>query len=441
MPRHAAYLALRTPNAKPLLAVDHVARERNLDERDTALVRRLVGMEIRRRATLRAIVAAFTHHKPKTELATFLRLGIAQILYFDKVPPHAAVSETVRASADFLGLSKGRIVNGVLRTVLRSVLPGSSGDPTRDIVSANVHFDGPVFRDPELHPHLWAEDALSIPGALHKRWVQRYGEDEARALAMLALEESPVSMRVRGDREAVQTELRDLDVESFHGAHPAILVAASEHVGAVVRSAPFVEGRITVQGEHAARAAGMVGDVKGKTVLDMCAAPGGKSAAIADGAPSVLVSIDLSARRLSRAYSTFDRLRLGAPMLAAMDGTSGLSETIRFDAVFIDAPCSNTGVLAQRPAARWRYGPKTQKELGALQLELLRAGASKVAGGGVLVHSTCSLEPEENEQVVKAFLGQAPGWSLEEEIRTLPRPLEGGGPVDGGYAARLRAPR
>lgn len=441
MPRHAAYLALRSPNAKPLLAVDRVARERGLDERDTALVRRLVGTEIRRRATLRAVVAAFTHHKPKPELAAFLRLGIAQILYFDKVPPHAAVSETVRASADFLGLSKGRIVNGVLRTVLRSVIPGSSGDPTRDLVGADFHFDGPVFRDPVLHPHLWAEDALSIPGALHKRWVQRYGDKDARMLAELALDESPVSMRVRGDRDAAAAELAEAGVAALPGGHPSILIAPSENVAAIVRSAAFTEGRITIQGEHATRASALVGDIAGRTVLDMCAAPGGKSAAIRDLGPSVLVSIDLSAPRLSRAYSTFDRLGFAPPMLAAMDGTSGLSETIRFDAVFIDAPCSNTGVLAQRPAARWRYGPKAQKDLGALQKELLHAGAGKVAAGGVLVHSTCSLEPEENEQIVKAFLNDSPGWSLEEEIRTLPRPLAEGGPVDGGYAARLRAPR
>lgn len=439
MPRHAAYLCLRAPSGKPLLEVDRMAKSRQLDERDTALVRRLVGTEIRRRATLRATVAGFAHQRPKPELAALLRLGIAQILFLDKVPEHAAVSETVRATTDFLGESKGRVVNGVLRNVLRALLPGHSGDSTRDIIGRELHFDGPVFRSRDEHPHLWAEDSLSVPAPLHKRWTAKLGAEAADELARIAMDEAPLSFRVRGEssRESVRAEL---DFETFEGKHSRVLLAQSEFTGELIRSAAFREGRVTIQGEHAFRASELVGDVAGKRVLDVCAAPGGKSAAIADGGPASITAIDLSPFRLRRTLQAFDRLGTTPPRLAALDGTHGLRADARFDAVFIDAPCSNTGVLAQRPAARWRYGPKSQSELAALQLRLLQDASQHVEPAGVLVYSTCSLEAEENQRVVKSFMDERPEWSLEETVQSLPGRLDQGGPIDGGYAARLRAP-
>ena len=441
MVRLAAYQCLRAASGKPLLEVDRVCTGRGLDVRDTALVRRIVGTEIRRRGTLRAVVAGFAHQKPKPDLAAFLRLGIVQIMFLDRVPEHAAVSETVRACADTLGLSKGRVVNGVLRNVLRSLQPGHAGDSMVDIVGRELHFDGPVFRSREEHPHLWAEDALSLPAALHKKWTTRFGADQANELAKIAMEEPPLSLRVRGGADV--TDVRaELDCATFAGAHPQVVLARADDASTIVASPSFASGRVTVQGEHALRAAELLGDVEGRNVLDVCAAPGGKTAAIAERGPQSITALDVSDGRLGRARETFGRLGLPRPRLAAMDGTRGLIG--RFDAVFVDAPCSNTGVLAQRPAARWRYGPKSQAELTALQARLLRDAAGRVTPGGALVYSTCSLETEENERVVRTLLESMSGWSLEDEVRSTPSALDENspqnGPIDGGYAARLRAP-
>ncbi|QDV04528.1 Ribosomal RNA small subunit methyltransferase B [Planctomycetes bacterium Poly30] len=445
MPRHAAFDCLRSSSQKPLLEVDRAARERELDPRDTGLLRRIVGTEIRRRGTLRAVVGAFTHHKPKPDLATFLRIGLAQILFMDRVPEHAAVSETVRACADYLGLSKGRIVNGVLRNVLREMRQGQSGDLTRDIDGRDIHFDFPLFRDPAEHPHLWAEDALSIPNALHKKWTTRYGLEEANAMARAAQEEPALSIRVTGAQSApIETlleEFRDLGIETIASAsHPRILLAPADATGAMIASAAFQEGRITIQGEHAVRAAEAAGNVEGLDVLDLCAAPGGKAAVLAERKPARFVATDISAYRMARMASSFERLGVTPPHLAAMDGTAGLAPGAVFDVVFLDAPCSNTGVLAQRPAARWRYSPKTQAELTALQAHLIREAASRVKVGGALVYSTCSLETEENDRIVKTFLKDASknAWEIEQERASRPGTFESGGPVDGGYAVRLR---
>lgn len=442
MPRETAFLCLRSGSTTPLREVDRYAAQRGLDERDTGLARRLVGTEIRRRGTLRAVLAAFAHAKPKADLATLLRLGIAQLLFLDRVPDHAAISETVRCVTDHLGLGKGRTANAVLRSVQRSIRPGACGDPTRDVVGRDLRFEFPVFRDPEAHPHLWAEDALSMPSALHKRWAQRMGREEADRLARLALEEPPLSLRIRSERprDEVRAELQSAGAPSVEGEHPRFLLVAPEDAAAALASPLFHHGEITVQGEHAFRAALVLGDVKGRRVLDLCAAPGGKTAALLEGEPDHLVACDLSPRRLQRIHTGFQRLGLVAPGLLAMNGADALRADARFDAVLVDAPCSNTGVLAQRPGARWRHGPQGQKELVDLQRALLRAAAARVEPGGVLVHSTCSLENEENEQQVRGFLRDHPEWSLEQERRSAPRSLDSGGPTDGGYAARLRAP-
>ncbi|MEM6571427.1 MAG: transcription antitermination factor NusB [Planctomycetota bacterium] len=445
MPRHAAFLCLRSGSPTPLRVVGRYAERRGLDVRDSALARRLVGVEIRRRGTLRAIVAAFVHHKPKPDVATLLRLGVAQLLFLDRVPPHAAISETVRATADLVGLSKGRMVNATLRSVQRAMHEGACGDPTRDVVGRDVRFEFPVFRDPEEHPHLWAEDALSIPATLHKRWTARYGEAGALDLALLALEEPPLSIRATErapeGREGLRRALAERDVPVLDGQHPSILLAPPEHTSTVLAAPAFARGEATIQGEHALRAAELVGDVDGASVLEVCAAPGGKAAVLRGRGAESLVTVDLSAHRLASVRGGFERLGLAPASLAAMDGTRALRTDASFDAVLVDAPCSNTGVLAQRPSARWRYGPKGQSDLASLQSRLLEEAAGHVRTGGALVHSTCSLEPEENEQIVRAFLETHDGWVSEEDRRTEPRPLEAGGPTDGGYAVRLRAPQ
>ncbi len=442
MPRQTAYMCLRSGSPTPLREVDRYASLRGLDPRDTALARRLVGTEIRRRGTLRAVLGAFVHAKPKADLAALLRLGIAQLLFLDRVPDHAAVSETVRCVTDHLGLGKGRTANAVLRSVQRAVLPGASGDPSRDVVGTNLRFEFPVFRDPEEHPHLWAEDALSLPSALHKRWTQRVGREEADRLAALALEEPPLSLRIRSarPREEVRATLEAAGVGCTNGRHARFLLVAPEDASTALASPLFHHGELTVQGEHAFGAAQMLSEVEGLRVLDLCAAPGGKTAAILESGPQRLVACDLSPHRLQRIRTGFQRLGLPVPELAAMDQARGLGPAARFDAVLVDAPCSNTGVLAQRPGAKWRHGPQSQRALVELQRELLRSASGHVEPGGVLVHSTCSLENEENEQQVRGFLEEHTGWTLEEERRSAPAALDAGGPADGGYAARLRAP-
>ncbi len=415
--------------------VDREAARCGLDARDRGLLRQIVGTELRRRGTLRAIVKKFTRRPPKPDLAAHYHIGLVQLLFLDRIPHHAAVSTTVDATRRTMGGSKTTNTNGFLRAVIRARVDGHSGDPRCDFTWRDQHFDTPVFRDYEEQPLLWAEDALSMPASILKRWAKRHGREQAFALARTFSVEPPLSVRVvRGDREAIMAELEAFGCESFPGTHDAILICPSDQTGAVLESAAFAEGRITIQGESALRAAELLGATEGERVLDMCAAPGGKSSVFAVSGADV-TALDRDARRLARVEATRVRLDLPNLKLVASDSTSALANDASFDAVFIDAPCTNTGTLGAHPGARWRFGPKSIKDLGDIQAGLIRSGAKHVRPGGRLVWSTCSLEPEENGQLIRRFLEENPGWSEGEQHEFLPD-LERG-PTDGGFAARL----
>jgi 16S rRNA (cytosine967-C5)-methyltransferase len=221
------------------------------------------------------------------------------------------------------------------------------------------------------------------------------------------------------------------------GLHPDIRLASMKSARAIVGSEAFRTGLLTVQGETALRAAELVEARAGERVLDLCAAPGGKTAVLAQTGAHV-VACDDDERRVVRLRETLARLLPQATNVEVrvQDGTSGL-EPASFDAVLADVPCSNTGVLAARPAARWRFSTQSQQDLAAIQMRLLTDAAACVKPGGRLVYSTCSIEPEENQRRVRAFVAEHPDFVIEREIEALPAPHGEHGPVDGGYAARL----
>lgn len=462
MPRMAAWEILRSDEGRttPLRAVARVAAEHGFDARDRGLLRRLVGTEVRRRGTLRAVVRHYARGKPTPEMTTHLHIGCAQALFFDRIPPHAIVSETVANVHATLGPSKARYANAVLRAVLRDLEPGHVGDPRRDVPGRDLHFREPVFRDPDEHPLLWAEDALSMPSALMKAWRKRHGPERAEALARACLAEPPLSVRAVGEtpRDALLAELEGARASG----HPRLVLLDPDRTEAVIASPAFREGRATVQGEAALRAAELLEARSGERVLDLCASPGGKTAVLAEAGATV-TACAIGPREAERLEETAARLHLGervcivpidaetarplpafpAPDAPGEDPTASATEPADlglFDGVLVDAPCSNTGVLAQRPEARWRHGPATRASLRELQVRLLDQAAEHVRPGGRLVWSTCSLEPAENGQLVRRFLDSHPGWGMEVEREVLPEVEGGAGPVDGGYAARLRRP-
>ncbi len=447
--RLLAWELVRSGLDSPARELARRADELELEARDRGLVRRLVDTEARRRGTLRALVRRFASRKVTPDLAVHLHLGLIQLFFLDRIPDHAAVDQSVGAARATLGEGAARFTNAVLRESLRARREGSIGDLRKDLVLRPWHFDEPLFHDPIEHPLLWAEDALSMPAQIMKRWTHRFGGETARKLALQALSETELSVRnVRISRDELEAEFVRDGIHPRRGAHDRILLVPHDEAELALASAALREGRATVQGESALCAALAVEAREGERVLDLCAAPGGKTAVLAESGASV-VACDVSEAKLALLRSTAERLKLVEHI--EIVSTADLMDfaPASFDAVLVDAPCSNTGVLARRPQARWRFGPKAKEELVSIQRELFARAAPLVRPGGRLVWSTCSLESDENAHQVKWALAAFGNFELELEHESLPElelglelgPDRGRGPVDGGYFARLVRPR
>ena len=357
-----------------------------------AFVQDIVYTTIRRIRPLRKILGVLMKQWPKGELEALLYVGAAQILYMPDVPDFAAVSETVDAAKGCENPSIAKVVNGVLRNVIR-----------RREEFEKMIADAPL------------EERESFPTALVRRWERRFGTENAARLC--AWHNTPAETFIaRRDGSFVKLE-RGQRVEDIPG---------------------YAEGDFIVQDPGTRLAIELLGPKEGEHILDACAAPGGKTVQIAWRGASV-VACEVNPKRRRRLEENLARLKLGVeviPELPSLPENFQLSTSNfkLFHKVLVDAPCSNTGVLRRRPDARWNWNGEKLAALVKLQSEILDACASRVAPGGVLVYSTCSNEPEENEAQFAAFLARHPDFSLEESRESIPFESE----TDGAFAARLR---
>jgi len=411
-----------SPRQRALNVLVEVARgqvflDQCLRAEDPPFVRELVAGVLRRRLTLDTIHDAFGKRPASTldpEVLQAVRLGLYQFVFLDGVPPHAAVGETVGA----LRLASHRAyVNGLLRGVLREchrVTP----DRDRGGAHPSKRFERPgravfffsraVFPDPEREPLAAVAVETSHPEFLVRRWVERVGEATARAWLEEGNRTPLLTLRPRPGRCDATALVQRLAAE---GA-PSRLVER-EHGPAVVELAPggrVLDGKAFRQGWFSVQEAAQMDAVEilapraGEVVWDACAAPGGKTAQLAELLPAGarLVASDRSSERLQPMHENLARLGLDDVLVAEHDLLSEATPPGRpargFDAILLDAPCSNTAVLARRPEARWRLQPGSFAELAELQARLIEAARRHLAPGGRLVFSTCSREPEEGAQ-------------------------------------------
>jgi 16S rRNA (cytosine967-C5)-methyltransferase len=393
-----------------------------LPDRDRALVRLLVASALRRLGTLRHLLGQLLARglpadAPRVETA--LLLGAAQILWLE-VPDHAAVDLAVRlVQSDRRAARYAGLVNAVLRRVAR-----------------------------EGAQRLGAVDAatLDTPDWLLARWTRNYGTDTARAIALANGREPALDLTVKSNPEHWAEKLGGRVL-------PTGLVRAVAH-GPVSQLPGFGEGAWWVQDAAAALPARLLGDVGGRAVADLCAAPGGKTAQLA-AAGARVIAVDRAPARLERLRQNLDRLRLDAELIAA-DATAWRAGP--FDAVLLDAPCTSTGTIRRHPDIPWLKRETDIAALATLQRRLLAQAVELTRPGGTLVYCTCSLEPEEGTEIVRDLLagraelrrqpisaaeghGFAEWLTPDGDLRTLPchlaDPDSGMAGLDGFYAARL----
>lgn len=339
-----------------------------LEDRDRALVRMLAATVLRRLGTLKHIIAGMLTAPVPQEIArveTALLLGAAQIIFLD-VPDHAAVDLSVRLvqgekhAARYAGL-----VNAVLRRITRE---GKAQLEKLDII------------------------ALDTPPWLLSRWINRYGEETARAIAAANANEPALDLTMKSDAEGWAQKLGGRVL-------PNGSVRLVAH-GPVTALPGFDEGAWWVQDAAASLPMRLLGEIKGKTVADLCAAPGGKTAQLASAGAHV-TAVDRSAPRLRRLSENFTRLGLQAEIVTA---DAGAWKGGPFDAILLDAPCMATGTIRRHPDIPWLKGEKDRAKLTALQGRLLDNAVSLLKPGGILVYCTCSLEPEEGEDAIAQLL-------------------------------------
>lgn len=342
------------------------------DERDRALVRAIVATAVRRLGTLRQLLAGMLDRglPPNVPLVeSALLIGATQILFLE-VPDHAAVDLSVQlVQENRFARHYTPLVNAVLRKLTR-----------------------------EGKARLAAIDplALDTPEWLMQRWQNHYGEALARDIAAANAREPALDLSVKSQPEQWAERLngRVLPTGSVR------LIAS----GAVPKIAGYSEGAWWVQDAAAALPARLLGDVRGKTVADLCAAPGGKTVQLAAAGANV-TAVDRSAARLDRLRQNLDRLGLHAEVVQA-DATQWQAGP--FDAILLDAPCLATGTIRRHPDIPWLKGREDLSKLTALQGRLADRAVMLLRPGGTLVYCTCSLEPEEGEHLVAALLRRHP---------------------------------
>lgn len=450
----AAQILAEVHRSRSVFAADRIdvaCRSERLDKRDRRFLTELVFGVLRHQLTLDCVLESFVQ-RPLSELHRSvhetLRLGVFQMLYLDGVPVFAAIDESVKAVAGPVRLRS--FVNGVLRAVDREVrrLPierdrgGASVQKRLQIGTRKVcFFPRKIFADPAEDEALYLTQLYSHSEFLVRRWLARFGRERTEDILRQQNETPRLCVRanrLRVTRDELLDRLARDQVRCHPGGDPMAVIVEAPPTE-LLRSKSFRAGLCTVQDETAMKVAPAVEAKAGERVLDLCAAPGGKSTHLAEltDDQATVLAVDRAGARLDLLADSIVRLGLQSVHRIEFDPlpAGDLPEPFRqpFDRVLVDAPCSNSGVMGRRPEARYRFGAERLESLAGVQAGLLRWAARRLAPGGRLVYSTCSLEEEENGRQVQSFLESHPSFQLQREELTLPA----AGGADGGYFACL----
>jgi len=390
---------------------------------DRRLIQELTYGVVRWQAALDWLVAAKTQGRTqKPLLQTLLRLGLYQTFWLDRIPDHAIVHETVEMARELGFGPQSGFINAVLRGYLRE------REPTREKLKALKLQDSAI--------------GYSHPRWLCERWEKRWGVEALRELLewnnttpitfarINTLKTTPEGIAAIWEKEGVRFFPRQFDWASGDivfelKSHPPLSKLPS-----------FQQGLFYIQDPSTLLAVTMLDPRPNQSVLDLCAAPGGKTTFIAQlmGNRGLIMAQDPQTNRRRLVDENCARLGLTCVRSSAPAKAVNPELSTPYDRVLVDAPCSNTGVMRRRVDLRWRIQPAEIERLRRAQVELLQTAASQVAPRGILVYSTCSLETEENEEVVREFLVAHKEFALEQERLLLPFKDE----VDGAFVARFR---
>lgn len=440
-PRHAAFHIL-----------DRIVRERSyadilIDQElskgliqgpDRGLLTELVYGTLRRQGTLDYLIRTFSSiriEKIERSVHILLRLGLYQLIFLDRIPPSAAVNETVKL-AKLLAPKASGFVNAVLRET----------DRKRNSIP---------WPDRGADPLEWVAARHSVPKWIAQNWLDQLGREQAEQLAATMSEPPPVTIRaniLKCSRDALIDILSAEQISAEPCRYAPHGIQILSHTPLTLLES-FKQGLFMIQDEASQLAALILGVAPGDRVLDLCAAPGGKASSIAElmGNIGEIVACDSNPRRLKQVQLLANRLGIDIIRPVVANAENPFDPTAKpFHKVLVDAPCSGLGVLRRNPEGKWWKRTEDLTTLAGLQRRILGNAAAAVAPGGILVYSTCSTSPLENELVVDDFLSRHHDFMIEDIRETCPlsaplcssnghfRPWPHLHGMDGFFAARIR---
>ena len=342
----------------------------------------------RRHLYLQYFIKTLVKKAPSLEVSTLLEMGLFQ-MFFMEIPDHAAVSTSVElAKAANFGASIASLVNAVLHAARRSGFPALPPQKVRRVSIEN-----------------------SVPEWLVRRWFDIYGGTRAEALAKATLERPTEWIRVNLQKTSAPVLAQKLGITGASILYDRyIQVPADAKLKTILESESFAKGEFSMQNPSAYEVVKLLDLKPGLKVWDACAAPGGKSALMAEMDSSLdIFASDVSESRVLKMRDVVDRLGLTNVRVECRDVLSS-RDSHRFDRILLDVPCSNMGVIARRPESVYRITPESVKELAELQYNILNAASAKLAPNGILVYATCSPDPEETTKIVNRFVKENPGF-------------------------------
>ncbi|MEZ6059448.1 MAG: transcription antitermination factor NusB [Planctomycetaceae bacterium] len=443
-----------------------------LSSQERALAVDLASGVVRRRRTIDALLQSQIsrpRQDVETDLWRLLQLGTYQLV-FARTPDHAAVDTTVELAKQLQRSRWTGFANGVLRNIARLLVPRSEPPPrtvqqqaepfrqsvpgqspgtsdSRDHVRfaadlvplSNGEFRrlaSDVFPDPQTRLADYIGEAFSLPNSLTKRWAARFELPDLLTACFHSIDPPQVTIRINPLRSSTVDVQQMLSYAGVDVSPGEMLNALRiRHASRVDTLPGFADGLWSVQDTSAMKAGFLLNPKPGERILDLCAAPGGKSCHLAELSDNsaTIIACDVNETRLARVTENVDRLGLTSVVPALIQRDGGNIPGTDFDAALVDVPCSNTGVLSRRPEARWRFREADLPELVILQTRLLLTAFDRVKPGGRIVYSTCSIEPEETTDLIRDVLAAVNGLTLIEQRVYLPGKLG-----DGAYQALLR---
>lgn len=415
--------------------LDIELKNSNLSGQDKALLFEIVHGVIRWVGRIDWILNGFykgQFSKCIPNVKNALRVALYQILFLDKVPDYAAVNEAVEFVKKLQGQKHADQTNAVLRNIIRSKDNIRYPDPNEDIVG-------------------YLSAYYSHPTWMVKRWVARYGKEETEKLLTANNNKPIMSLRVNGlvsNKEELIKLMQSVDLK-FSESKILPEFIRLNNLTNIADWEYFQKGYFTIQDESTGLPVKLLDVKEGMRVLDLCAAPGGKAAFIADVLKNTgeIIALDRFESRLKILEKNLARLKVTNVKTFAVDALEYEDDEL-FDRVLIDAPCSGLGTLTKKPDLKWKKDLGDIRKIVNMQYELLKKGASLLKTGGILVYSTCTIEPEENKEIIFKFLSEHPGFKLIDAkslvsdnlvdndgcVQTFPH-VHG---VDGSFASRIQ---